>query len=146
MLNHQQIKAQFESLETLQSIQKQVHQMSIQGLVTTGISMREWEVLVYLEQHEQASASELAKVFKVTRTLISRNTWHLIQDNLIQPQIDQSDRRIVWLSLTTTGQETIGKVARQIQVNLRAFDCNHELATLMKQLRYLKQQLIILNN
>lgn len=40
MLNHQQIKAQFESLETLQSIQKQVHQMSIQGLVTTGISMR----------------------------------------------------------------------------------------------------------
>lgn len=144
MLNHQQIKAQFESLETLQSIQKQVHQMSIQGLVTTGISMREWEVLVYLEQHEQAS--ELAKVFKVTRTLISRNTWHLIQDNLIQPQIDQSDRRIVWLSLTTTGQETIGKVARQIQANLQAFDCNHELATLMKQLRYLKQQLIILNN
>ncbi|MDE4485547.1 MarR family transcriptional regulator, partial [Lactiplantibacillus plantarum] len=44
------------------------------------------------------------------------------------------------------GQETIGKVARQIQANLQAFDCNHELATLMKQLRYLKQQLIILNN
>jgi DNA-binding MarR family transcriptional regulator len=40
--------------------------------------------LIYLEQHGQATASELADAFMVTRTLISRNTWRLIQDNLIQ--------------------------------------------------------------
>ena len=82
MGNHQQIKTQFDSLEILQSIQKQVRQMLTRGLAATGLSMREWEILAYLEQHEQASASELADEFKVTRTLISRNTWQLIQDSL----------------------------------------------------------------
>ncbi|MGA3314784.1 MarR family transcriptional regulator, partial [Lactiplantibacillus pentosus] len=56
MLNQQQIKNQFESLATLQAIQKQAYQMLVQGLATTGFSMREWEILVYLEQHGQATA------------------------------------------------------------------------------------------
>ncbi|MDV0432183.1 MarR family transcriptional regulator [Lactiplantibacillus sp. DA1] len=146
MANHQQIKTQFESLETLQSIQKQVHQMLTQGLAATGLSMREWEILAYLEQHEQASASELADAFKVTRTLISRNTWELIQDGLIQPQINQTDRRIVRLSLTINGQETIQQVTRQVQANLQAFNQNCELTILTKQLTRLKRQLMSLNN
>lgn len=49
--------------------------MLVQGLAKTDFSMREWEILVYLEQHGQATASELADAFTVTRTLISRNTW-----------------------------------------------------------------------
>lgn len=146
MENHQQIKAQFNSLEILQSIQKQARQMLTRGLAATGLSMREWEILAYLEQHEQASASELADEFKVTRTLISRNTWQLIQDSLIQPQINQNDRRIVRLSLTINGQETIKQVTRQVQENLQSFNQNHELTTLTKQLARLKQQLVSLNN
>ncbi|KRN34546.1 hypothetical protein IV39_GL002132 [Lactiplantibacillus plantarum] len=80
MLNQQQTKIQFESLETLQAIQKQAYQMLMQGLTTTGFSMCEGG---YLEQHGKATASELADAFMVTRTLISRNIWRLIQDNLI---------------------------------------------------------------
>lgn len=68
MVNHQQIKNQFESLTTLQAIQKQAYQMLVQGLAKTEFSMREWRILVYLEQHGQATASELADAFMVTRT------------------------------------------------------------------------------
>ncbi|PRO79010.1 MarR family transcriptional regulator, partial [Lactiplantibacillus pentosus] len=68
MLNQQQIKDQFESLTTLQAIQNQAYQMLMQGLATTGFSMREWGILVYLEQHGQATASELSDAFTVTRT------------------------------------------------------------------------------
>lgn len=49
--------------------------MLMQGLTTTVFSMREWEILIYLEQYGQATASELANAFMVTRTLISKNTW-----------------------------------------------------------------------
>ena len=76
-------------------------------LAKTDFSMREWGILVYLEQHGQATASELSDAFTVTRTLISRNTWRLIQDNLIQSQVNQTDRRIVRLTLTINGQETV---------------------------------------
>lgn len=119
MLNHRQTKIQFESLATLQAIQKQAYQMLMQGLTTTVFSMREWEILIYLEQHGQATASELTDAFMVRRTLISRNTWRLIQDNLIQSQVNQTDRRIVRLTLTTNGQETVQRSVRQVQANLK---------------------------
>lgn len=145
MLNHRQTKNQFESLATLQAIQKQAYQMLMQGLAKTEFSMREWGILVYLEQHGQATASELADAFTVTRTLISRNTWRLIQDNLIQSQVNSNDRRIVWLSLTVNGQERVQKVFRQVQANLKTFDQSHNLEKLTKQVEALLQKLARIN-
>ncbi|UZD35194.1 MarR family transcriptional regulator (plasmid) [Lactiplantibacillus plantarum] len=145
MLNHRQIKNQFESLTTLQAIQNQAYQMLVQGLAKTDFSMREWGILVYLEQHGQATASELADAFTVTRTLISRNTWRLIQDNLIQSQVNPNDRRIVWLSLTVNGQERVQEGVRQVQANLKAFNQSHNLEKLTKQVEALLQQLARIN-
>ena len=145
MLNQQQTKIQFESLATLQDIQKQAYQMLMQGLATTGFSMREWGILVYLEQHGQATASELADAFMVTRTLISRNTWRLIQDNLIQSQVNQTDRRVVRLTLTTNGQERVQRSVRQVQANLKTFNQSHDLEKLTKQVETLSQQLAKIN-
>ncbi|MGH1586835.1 MarR family transcriptional regulator [Lactiplantibacillus plantarum] len=145
MLNQQQIKNQFESLATLQAIQNQAYQMLVQGLAKTDFSMREWGILVYLEQHGQATASELADAFTVTRTLISRNTWRLIQDNLIQSQVNPNDRRIVWLSLTVNGQERVQEGVRQVQANLKAFNQSHNLEKLAKYVESLSQQLAKIN-
>ena len=145
MLNHRQTKIQFESLATLQAIQKQAYQMLMQGLTTTVFSMREWGILIYLGQHGQATASELADAFMVRRTLISRNTWRLIQDNLIQSQVNQTDRRIVRLTLTTNGQETVQRSVRQVQANLKTFNQSHDLEKLTKQVETLSQQLAKIN-
>lgn len=145
MLNHRQTKIQFESLATLQAIQKQAYQMLMQGLTTTVFSMREWGILIYLEQHGQATASELADAFMVTRTLISRNTWRLIQDNLIQSQVNQTDRRIVRLTLTTNRQETVQRSVRQVQANLKTFNQSHDLEKLTKRVETLSQQLAKIN-
>lgn len=145
MLNHRQTKIQFESLATLQAIQKQAYQMLMQGLTTTVFSMREWEILIYLEQHGQATASELTDAFMVRRTLISRNTWRLIQDNLIQSQVNQTDRRIVRLTLTTNRQETVQRSVRQVQANLKTFNQSHDLEKLTKQVETLSQQLAKIN-
>ena len=145
MLNHRQIKNQFESLTTLQAIQNQAYQMLVQGLAKTDFSMREWGILVYLEQHGQATASELSDAFTVTRTLISRNTWRLIQDNLIQSQVNPNDRRIVWLSLTVNGQERVQEGVRQVQENLKTFNQSHDLEKLTKQVETLSQQLAKIN-
>ncbi|MGA3272676.1 MarR family winged helix-turn-helix transcriptional regulator [Lactiplantibacillus pentosus] len=145
MLNHQQIKNQFESLTTLQAIQNQAYQMLVQGLAKTDFSMREWGILVYLEQHGQATASELSDAFTVTRTLISRNTWRLIQDNLIQSQVNPNDRRVVWLFLTVNGQERVQEGVRQVQENLKTFNQSHDLEKLTKQVETLSQQLAKIN-
>jgi DNA-binding MarR family transcriptional regulator len=145
MLNHRQTKNQFESLTTLQAIQNQAYQMLVQGLAKTDFSMREWGILVCLEQHGQATASELSDAFTVTRTLIPRNTWRLIQDNLIQSQVNPNDRRVVWLSLTVNGQERVQEGVRQVQENLKTFNQSHDLEKLTKQVETLSQQLAKIN-
>lgn len=117
----------------------------MQGLATTGFSMREWGILVYLEQHGQATASELSDAFTVTHTLISRNTWRLIQNNLIQSQVNPNDRRVVWLSLTVNGQERVQEGVRQVQENLKTFNKSHDLEKLTKQVETLSQQLAKIN-
>lgn len=58
----------------------------------------------------------------VTRTLISRKTWRLIRDNLIQSQVNQTDRGIVWLTLNTNSQETVQRSVRQVKANLKTFN------------------------
>ena len=141
MLNHRQTKNQFDSLTTLQAIQNQEYQMLVQGLAKTDFSMREWGILVYLEQHGQATASELSDAFTVTRTLISRNIWRLIQDNLIQSRVNQTDRRIVRLTLTINGEETVQKSVRQVQANLKESNQSYNLNKLTKQVETLSQQL-----
>ena len=141
MLNHRQTKNQFESLTTLQAIQNQAYQMLVQGLAKTDFSMREWGILVYLAQHGQATASELSDAFTVTRTLISRNIWRLIQDNLIQSRVNQTDRRIVRLTLTINGEETVQKSVRQVQANLKESNQSYNLNKLTKQVETLSQQL-----
>lgn len=145
MLNHRQTKNQFESLTTLQAIQNQAYQMLVQGLAKTDFSMREWGILVYLEQHGQATASELSDAFTVTRTLISRNTWRLIQDNLIQSQVNQTDRRIMRLTLTINGQKTVQKSVRQVQANLKESNQSYNLNKLTKPVETLSQQLAKIN-
>ena len=91
MLNHRQTKIQFESLATLQAIQKQAYQM------------------------------------------------------LIQSQVNQTDRRIVRLTLTTKGQETVQRSVRQVQANLKTFNQSHDLEKLTKQVETLSQQLAKIN-
>lgn len=91
MLNHRQTKIQFESLATLQAIQKQAYQM------------------------------------------------------LIQSQVNQTDRRIVRLTLTTNGQETVQRSVRQVQANLKTFNQSHDLEKLTKQVETLSQQLAKIN-
>lgn len=117
--------------------------MLMQGLTTIVFSMREWVILIYPEQHGQATSSELSDAF--TCTLISRNTWRLIQDNLIQSQVNQTDRRIVWLTLTTNGQETVQRSVRLVQANLKTFNQSYDLEKLTKQVETLSQQLAKIN-
>ena len=72
----------------------------------------------------------------VTRTLISRKTWRLIRDNLIQSQVNQTDRGIVWLTLNTNGQETFQRSVRQVKADLKTFNQSHDLEKLTKQWKF----------
>lgn len=134
-----EIKAQLENFENMLMLRNYINRMLKYELSGTHLSLRECQLLMYLYQHGQTGTSELAQVFKVTRTLISKTIGQLIQAKLIREQAHLNDRRRVDISLTDNGIKQVIAVKKQISNNLQSMDATKELLRLTEQIASLSQ-------
>ena len=68
--------------------------------------------LIHMLGHREYTISDLARRMHVTAPTVSRMVDSLVGRGLIDRRPDRGDRRIIWLSLTTKGQEANDQVAR----------------------------------
>lgn len=134
-----EIKAQLENFENMLMLRNYINRMLKYDLSGTHLSLRECQLLMYIYQHGQAGTSELAQVFKVTRTLISKTISQLMQAKLIREQAHLNDRRRVDISLTDSGIKQVVAVKKQISNNLQSMDATKELLRLTEQISSLSQ-------
>lgn len=134
-----EIKAQLENFENMLMLRNYINRMLKYDLSGTHLSLRECQLLMYIYQHGQAGTSELAQVFKVTRTLISKTISQLMQAKLIREQAHLNDRRRVDISLTDNGIKQVVAVKKQISNNLQSMDATKELLRLTEQISSLSQ-------
>jgi len=134
-----EIKAQLENFENMLMLRNYINRMLKYDLSGTHLSLRECQLLMYIYQHGQTGTSELAQVFKVTRTLISKTLGQLMQANLIREQAHLNDRRRVDISLTDNGIKQVVAVKKQISNNLQSMDATKELLRLTEQIASLSQ-------
>ncbi|WP_072558091.1 MarR family transcriptional regulator [Lactiplantibacillus plantarum] len=134
-----EIKAQLENFENMLMLRNYINRMLKYDLSGTHLSLRECQLLMYIYQHGQTGTSELAQVFKVTRTLISKTLGQLMQANLIREQAHRNDRRRVDISLTDNGIKQVVAVKKQISDNLQSMDATKELLRLTEQVASLSQ-------
>ncbi|WP_076636286.1 MarR family transcriptional regulator [Lactiplantibacillus plantarum] len=134
-----EIKEQLKNFENMLMLRNYINRMLKYDLSGTHLSLRECQLLMYLYQHGQTGTSELAKVFKVTRTLISKTLGQLMQAKLIREQAHLNDRRRVDISLTDNGIKQVVAVKKQISNNLQSMDATKELLRLTEQIASLSQ-------
>lgn len=134
-----EIKAQLKNFENMLMLRNYVNRMLKHDLSGTHLSLRECQLLMYIYQHGQTGTSELAQVFKVTRTLISKTLGQLMQAKLIREQAHLNDRRRVDISLTDNGIKQVVAVKKQISNNLQSMDATKELLRLTEQIASLSQ-------
>lgn len=134
-----EIKAQLENFENMLMLRNYINRMLKYDLSGTHLSLRECQLLMYIYQHGQTGTSELAQVFKVTRTLISKTIGQLMQAKLIREQAHLNDRRRVDISLTDNGIKQVVAVKKQISNNLQSMDATKELLRLTEQIASLSQ-------
>lgn len=134
-----EIKAQLENFENMLMLRNYINRMLKYDLSGTHLSLRECQLLMYIYQHGQTGTSELAQVFKVTRTLISKTLGQLMQAKLIREQAHLNDRRRVDISLTDNGIKQVVAVKKQISNNLQSMDATKELLRLTEQIASLSQ-------
>ena len=141
MLENIDIKFQLEILEKLLKIRRHIDQLLTLELTETSLSMREWELLMYVGQLQKTNISKLASLSRTQKTLVSKNIWQLIKLGLVQSQVNQKDRRQLNISMTVEGQKQIRTIERQVSRNLKNPQLAAELMGLSKQVMELSRKL-----
>ncbi|ARO11095.1 MarR family winged helix-turn-helix transcriptional regulator [Lactiplantibacillus plantarum] len=141
MLEDIDIKFQLEILEKLLKIRRHIDQLLTLELTETSLSMREWELLMYVGQLQKTNISKLASLSRTQKTLVSKNIWQLIKLGLVQSQVNQKDRRQLSFSMTIEGQKQIRTIERQVSRNLKNPQLAAELMGLSKQVMELSRKL-----
>ncbi|RWU90623.1 transcriptional regulator, partial [Lactiplantibacillus plantarum] len=72
MLENIDIKFQLEILEKLLKIRRHIDQLLTLELTETSLSMREWELLMYVGQLQKTNISKLASLSRTQKTLVSK--------------------------------------------------------------------------
>ena len=125
----------------LLKIRRHIDQLLTLELTETSLSMREWELLMYVGQLQKTNISKLASLSRTPKTLVSKNIWQLIKLGLVQSQVNQKDRRQLGFSMTIEGQKQIRTIERQVSRNLKNPQLAAELMGLSKQVMELSRRL-----
>ena len=133
MLEDKDIKFQLEIFEKLLQIRRHIDQLLTLELTETNLSMREWELLMYVNQLQKTNISKLARLSRIQKTLVSKNIWQLIKLGLVQSQVNQKDRRQLNISMTVEGQKQTRTIERQVYRNLKNPQLVEELMGLSKK-------------
>lgn len=133
MLENIDIKFQLEILEKLLKIRRHIDQLLTLELTETSLSMREWELLMYVGQLQKTNISKLARLSRIQKTLVSKNIWQLIKLGLVQSQVNQKYRRQLNISMTVEGQKQTRTIERQVYRNLKNPQLAEELMGLSKK-------------
>ncbi|MEJ6066017.1 MarR family transcriptional regulator [Lactiplantibacillus plantarum] len=133
MLEDKDIKSQLEIFEKLLQIRRHIDQLLTLELTETNLSMRELELLMYVNQLQKTNISKLARLSRIQKTLVSKNIWQLIKLGLVQSQVNQKDRRQLNISMTVEGQKQTRTIERQVYRNLKNPQLAEELMGLSKK-------------
>jgi DNA-binding MarR family transcriptional regulator len=96
----------------------------IRELMPDELTVDQFSTLRYLRSRQLSTPSELADIFCVGKSSISAITTRLFDKNLIQRKPDEKDRRVVYLALTTEGEQLCDILEDKIQLLLAKY-INH---------------------
>lgn len=78
----------------------------IREKISKELTIDQYSTMRYFNRNSRCTSSELVDVFCVGKSAISAIITRLVDKNYIKRVRDQSDRRIVYLSLTAEGEQT----------------------------------------
>ncbi|WP_029058173.1 MarR family winged helix-turn-helix transcriptional regulator [Stappia stellulata] len=76
-----------------------------------GISRPEWRTFAILGQLQKTTATEIGRQSTMHKTKVSRAVASLEARGWLVRRVDESDRRIEWLTLTASGAKVYSEVA-----------------------------------
>lgn len=76
-----------------------------------GLSIPEWRVMAHLSQEGHVSVREIHERVDMDKSKVTRASQRLEMAGLIMKEVNETDRRLVTLSLTPKGLDTMAQIA-----------------------------------
>lgn len=96
----------------------------IRELMPENLTADQHSILRYIRERGLCTSSELADFFFVGKSSITAIVKRLADKNLIERILDERDRRVIYLKLTTEGEELVEMMQEKIAELLATF-INH---------------------
>ncbi|MEM1235102.1 MAG: MarR family winged helix-turn-helix transcriptional regulator [Pseudomonadota bacterium] len=72
---------------------------------TAGISLSQWRILVMIDAETEISASEIVRLTKIDKAMVSRAIKSLSEEGLVKVVVSKSDQRLHQIRMTAAGRE-----------------------------------------
>ncbi|MEM1375290.1 MAG: MarR family winged helix-turn-helix transcriptional regulator [Pseudomonadota bacterium] len=72
---------------------------------TAGISLSQWRILVMIDAEAEISASEIVRMTKIDKAMVSRAIKSLSEDGLVKVVVSKADQRLHNVRMTPAGRE-----------------------------------------
>lgn len=86
----------------------------IKRYIHSDITVDQFSILQFIHQHDQCTSTQIAQSFGIGKSAVTASTNRLYDKNLIARHRDESDRRIVYLSLTDAGKKFVTQIEKEI--------------------------------
>lgn len=86
----------------------------------TGLSHAQTGLLFMLSYHQRLQVKQIALFLGVSKSAVSQLAEPLLAKKLIERETDSADRRIVFLSLSHKGKQTLKKLAQHKYAGFRS--------------------------
>lgn len=105
----------FEILTKFKEISKRLIDLQKEVLINTNISLVEFKMLTVLDINEKFTQTSLSDFCNIDKPTTSRLISKLAEDNLVERNGDNLDRRKTYISLTDTGKKVVKSIREKMQ-------------------------------
>lgn len=100
----------FEILSKFKEISRRLLELQKEVLSNTKISVAEFKMMNVLDVNEKFSQTNLSDFCGIDKPAISRLINKMTEQNLVERKIDNTDRRVTYISLSNTGRKLLEKL------------------------------------
>ncbi|ETY72724.1 MarR family winged helix-turn-helix transcriptional regulator [Lactiplantibacillus fabifermentans] len=130
---------QINCLLAVMRLERQIKRLNAKWSRTTGLSLNELRILIYVQQHPKTQLQTIAKAFDISKASLAQNIGPLVDRHWLATKPTETDRRYRVLLLTPTGERMTSQLIAQLGPSLSTPQATKLLAVIEQLQRYMRK-------
>lgn len=131
---------QINCLLAVMRLERQIKRLTATWSQTTGLSLNELRILIYVHEHPKTQLQTIAKAFDVSKASLAQNIGPLVDHDWLATKPIADDRRYRVLLLTTAGERQTTELIAALKTSLDTSQALSMLTVISRLQHYVDQK------